>query len=369
MSSKASKTLIFIGCLAVFTGLAGVIALWKAHTQTLDKEEASRLAASKAAHRVQAVRAQVGSTYRPISLVGDARPFTQVVLYSKISGFLKTIHVDKGDQVTKGQLLAVIESPELDRQYDAAVADAKDKLQDAQRARTLYQTGAMSLQDAQRIEAAAKVAENTAESLKAQKDYEKIIAPFSGVVTARYADPGALIQSATSTQTTALPIISLAQVDKLRVYAYADQSVAGMVKEGDKAYVADPAWPDAKIEGAVTRISGELDSKTRTLLVEIDVDNQSNKILAGSAVKVTLFIKTPEAVQVPASALITKDDKHYVGVITSDNRFRLRPVTLSYSDGKILSLSSGVKPGELIAVNVRNTLADGDKVEPMEDGA
>lgn len=299
--------------------------------------------------------------------MGDARPYTSVTLYSKVSGFLEKINVDKGDRVTEGQVLAVIESPELDRQYDAALADAKNKQADAQRARGLFITGAMSLQDAERIETIAKVAENTAASLKAQKGYEVVSSPFTGIVTARYADPGALVQNAATAQTSALPIVSLAQIDRLRVYVYPDQSIASLVHDGDNADISDSARPDVKIKGTVTRTSGELDPKTRTLLVEIDVDNHENRILAGSSVQVTLWVQTPQYVEVPVEALLIRGDKNFVGVVTPDDRISFRPIIIYDSNGKVLRLSSGVKEGELVTINVRNRISDGDKVEPIKE--
>ncbi len=367
--AKPSKLLYIGGIVVVLAALMLIVGLWKANSDYLRVEGSERLKAMKAGYSVRTVRAKLASTTRSISLIGDTRPFTNVVLYAKVGGFLKTINVDKGDRVTEGQVLAVIESPELDRQYDAALADAKDKQADAQRARGLYKTGAMSLQDAERLEAAAQVSQNTAESLKAQKAYEIISAPFTGAVTARFVDPGALIQNATTTQTSAQPIVSVAQIDKLRVYVYPDQSVASLIRDGDIAHVADPAWPDAKVTGSVTRNSRELDPKTRTLLVEIDIDNHENKILAGSSVQATIWVKTPECVQIPVEALLIRDDKNLVGVITPDNKLSFRPITIYYSDGKALSLSSGVKEGELVAINVRNRISDGDKVDPIEEGS
>ena len=368
VSKKPSKLFFVGGVLLVLAALMLIIGLWKANSDYLRDESSSRLAALKAGYRVKTVRAKLGSNTRAMTLVGDARPFVNVVLYAKVSGFLKNINVDKGDRVTEGQILAVIESPELDRQYDAALADARDKLADAQRARGLFKTGAMSLQETERIEAGAKVAEHTAQSLQAQKEYEVIRSPFTGVITARYADPGALIQNAATTQTAALPVVSVAEIDKLRIYVYPDQNIASLIRDGDIAHVADPAWPDAKVKGSVTRNSRELDPKTRTLLVEIDIDNHENKILAGSSVQVTIWVKTPECVQVPVEALLVREDKNFVGIITPDNKISFRPVTIYYSDGKALSLSSGVKEGELVAINVRNRISDGDKVDPIEEG-
>lgn len=367
LKSKTGKLFFIAGVVIVLAALALIIGIWKANSHYLANERSARLDGLKAGYRVRLVPATLGPKTRPISLVGDARPYTSVTLYSKVSGFLEKINVDKGDRVTEGQVLAVIESPELDRQYDAALADAKNKQADAQRARGLFVSGAMSLQDAERIETIAKVAENTAASLKAQKGYEVVSSPFPGIVTARYADPGALVQNATSAQTSALPIVSLAQIDRLRVYVYPDQSIASLVHDGDTADISDSARPDVKVKGTVTRTSGELDPKTRTLLVEIDVDNHENRILAGSSVQVTLWVQTPQYVQVPVEALLIRGGKNYVGVVTPDDRISFRPITIYDSNGKTLRLSSGLKEGELVTINVRNRVSDGDKVEPIKE--
>lgn len=362
---KTGKLFFIVGVLLVVAALTLVIGLWKANSKYLADERSARLNELKAGYRVRLVPAKLGPNTRPISLVGDARPYTSVTLYSKVSGFLQKINVDKGDKVIEGQVLAVIESPELDRQYDAALADAKNKQADAQRARGLFVNGAMSLQDVERSETIAKVAESNAASLKAQKAYLVISSPFTGIVTARYADPGALVQNAASAQTSALPIVSLAQIDRLRVYVYADQSIAGLIHEGDVAEILDSARPDLTIKGSVTRTSGELDPKTRTLLVEIDVDNHENQILAGSSVRVTLWVQTQQYVEVPVEALLLRGGKHFVGTVTPDNTISFRPITIHDSNGKVLRLSSGIKDGELVTINVRNRVIDGDKVDPI----
>jgi multidrug efflux pump subunit AcrA (membrane-fusion protein) len=162
--------------------------------------------------------------------------------------------------------------------------------------------------------------------------------------------------------------VSLAQIDRLRVYVYADQSVAGLIRDGDVAEITDSARPDSKIKGSVTRTSGELDPKTRTLLVEIDVDNHENQILAGSSVRVTLWAQTRQYVEVPVEALLIRGGKNFVGTVTLDNTISFRPITIYDSNGKVLRLTSGVKEGELVTINVRNRVSDGDKVDPIKEG-
>jgi membrane fusion protein, multidrug efflux system len=355
------------GILLVVGSLGLVVSLSAARRTQLHDEEQMRLIRFEAGPRVRVVSADQGPDMRTIVLPGEARPYATVTLYSKVSGFLSEIKVDKGDKVAEGDVLAVVSSPELDRQYDAAVADAKNKRADAERARTLVQTESISPQNGERSETAAEVAEQTAASLRAQKEYEVVKAPFYATVTARYADPGALLQNAANSQTTALPIVTLSQVDRLRVYVYPDQSTATLIRKGDHAEISNPAMPDLKVTGTVSRTSGELDTKTRTLLVEIEVDNPHGRILAGSAVQVALSVRIPRLVQVPVAALIIKDDKPFVGVITEDNRIRLRPVSIQASNGKLVKLNSGIAAGERIALNAGSAVSDGDHVQPVGD--
>jgi membrane fusion protein (multidrug efflux system) len=363
---RSSILYLVVGVLVVVGSLVLVVTLSASRKASLLEEAKSRIAGVTAGRRVQVVSASPSPITRSITLVGEARPYATVTLYSKVSGFLSEIRVDRGDKVSAGEVLAIVDSPELDQQYEAAVEDARNKRSDAGRARVLVESGSIALQNEERTVTAARVAEANAEALKTQKEYQIIRAPFAGTVTARYSDPGALVQSAANAQTTALPIVTLSQIDRLRVYAYPDQHTAGLVRLGDLAEIWDAAQPDVKLAGTVTRTSGELDPKTRTLLVEIDVDNSEHGILAGSWVQVTLSVKNPQSVDVPAGALIFRKDKPFVGVITQDNKVALRPVSLYDSDGKIVRVSSGLQAGERVGLHLGDGVADGDRVQPIE---
>jgi RND family efflux transporter MFP subunit len=305
---------------------------------------------------------------RSVVLSGEARPFAEVTLYAKVSGYLREISVDKGDRVSRGQLLAVLESPELDRQYDAALADARTKRLFAGRERSLLKEGVIAQQDYDNAEAAAETAEATAESLKSQKGYEIMRAPFSGTVTSRFVDPGALLQSATTNQTAAQPVVTISRTDLLRVYVYLDQKNAAFVKKGDRAEVADAARPEVHLPASVTRVSGELDLKSRTLLVELDLDNREGTVLAGGFVQVSLTMKIPPRVQVPAEALLVKGEKSYVGVVGSDNRVRFREVSVADSDGKMVRSSAGIGEGDRVVLNPGSSISEGQLVQPAEEG-
>ena len=189
-------------------------------------------------------------------------------------------------------------------------------------------------------------------------------APFSGTITARFVDPGALVQGCDGAQTTALPIVTLSETDRLRVYVYPDQKTASLVRVGDLVEVSDTARPDAKLTATVTRTSGELDLKTRTLLVEIDCDNRAGLILAGSFLQVTLHLRMPHQVEIPAQALIIRGKNTLVGIVTPENKVSLRPVQIYESDGVTVRLSSGVQEGEKVALNLGQNAEEGQRVQP-----
>jgi membrane fusion protein (multidrug efflux system) len=366
-SEERSKRIFRIAgvtlAVAPFVLLAGFLY----HQWTSVKQETeSRAAAVHAGPVVRTVAATKAPDTRTVSFVGEALPFTETLLYAKVSGYLSIINVDKGDKVVADQLLAVIQSPELDRQYDAAVADSISKRLIAQRNNELLKKGSVSPQTAEQSEATAKTSEETAAALLAQKSYELMRAPFSGRVTARYVDPGALIQSAVSVQTSAQPVLTLSETDRLRVYIYPDQKTASFVQIGDEAEISDIARSDIKLSGSVTRTSSRLDTKTRTLLVEIDVDNKEQRVLAGSFVRVVLSIRTPAFVQVPVGALVMRGDKAFVTTLTREDTVKFQPVTIYDSDGKNVTLSSGLDEGAEVIPDLGDTVVDGQRVQPVK---
>jgi RND family efflux transporter MFP subunit len=364
---KRTSRFVVAGIVAVVLSvvlLAGLV--WRQHALLRD-EEKSRKESLQAGRTVRVATAKRAPEVKPVVLVGEARPYASVTLYSKISGYLQEIRVDKGDQVRADQVIAVIDSPELNKQYAAAMADAQNKRVDAERQHYLLKTGSTSAQNAETAETTARVAEDNAAAIKAQKDYEVIRSPFAGTVTARYADPGALMQGATSAQTTALPVATVAQTDHLRVYIYPDQKTASAVRIGDRVEVADATRPDVKLSATVTRTSGELDPKTRTLLVEIDLDNARGAILAGSFVQVTLYISMPPTIEIPAGTLVMRDGKPHVAVVNKDDTVNFRGVGLYESDGRMMRLLSGVSEGERVVISPGESLAQGDKVRPGGD--
>lgn len=300
-----------------------------------------------------------------VRLIGEARPFQSAILYAKVSGYMRSISVDKGDSVRANQVIAVIESPETDKQYQAAVAEAHNKELIANRAATLVKKEMISQQDADQAEADAAVAKANLEQIGTVKSYEQLRAPFSGTVTARYSDPGALIQNAATSQTSALPLVEVSETSRLRIYVYVDQAHAPYVRTGDEVTILDQANPNLKLSAKVTRTSGAIDSKTRTLLVEIDVNNPRNRILAGSFVQVELKVQTPRYVEVPSDALIVRGLQTFVAVVTPDNTIKFTQVAVAEQTGETARLFSGLEEGERVARSIGERVAEGGKVQPV----
>jgi membrane fusion protein (multidrug efflux system) len=315
--------------------------------------------------RVLIALASLSAPEQTLSLLGEARPYESATLYAKVSGYLRDVRVDKGDIVKEGQLLARIESPETTQQYTAALADAKNKRAIAERYKPLLEKKLVSQQEADQAFADAQVAEANVQSLGAIKGYQEIRAPFSGVVTARYVDPGALIQNAQNAQTGAQPLFTVAQVDHLRVYAYVDQKYAALIHNGLPVTITLPERPEVAIPAIVTRFSGALDEKTRMLLVEVDIDNTKGQVVAGSYVQVSLKVRSPSYIEVPVEALVLKDAKDFVPVVSSSHTVTYRSVNLADNDGQHVKVLSGLAEGEMVALNLGNSLDEGSPVQPI----
>jgi len=300
-----------------------------------------------------------------LRLIGEARSYQTAIVYAKVSGYMASISVDKGDNVRGNQVIAVIESPETDKQYQAAVADAHNKELISNRAATLVKKQMISQQDADQAEADAAVSKANLEQIGTLKSYEQLRAPFGGTVTARYADPGALIQNATASQTSALPVVEISETSHLRIYVYVDQAHAPFVRQSDPVTIADQANSALKVEAHVTRTSGAIDPKTRTLLVEIDVDNPHNRILAGSFVQVELKVKTPQYVEVPSDALIVRGSQTVVAVVSPDNTVKFTQVVVADQTGETARLLGGLDEGAHVARNLGERVAEGAKVQPV----
>jgi membrane fusion protein, multidrug efflux system len=363
---RRSALVYLVGLAAVGATVLGVVGLG-AHRKAEARDDAeARVAEVGLGPRVRVATVKQAPGIRHLTLQGEARPFFEVTLYAKVAGFLSDLKVDKGDHVKKNQLLATVQAPELDAQYSAAVADARNKRVNAKRLSALAPAGVVSAQELELGQATADVADATQAAIGTQRGYRVIRAPFDGVISARFADPGTLIQSAANAQSGAVPIVSVSKVDQLRVYVYVDQSSAPFVRTGDAALVTVPERPGWSRKAKIARTSGQLSPRTRTMLTEVDIDNDDRVIVPGSYVQVTLDIRVPPLLEIPAESLTTRGDKAEVATVDAGNHVHFKPVVVASDDGQIVRLASGLSPGERVALDLGNAVQDGSPIQVVE---
>ena len=353
------------GVTALAIATVAVAYFYVVRNEELSTVREVRAAVAERGPRIEVVTTTAGPTVRTIRVLGDVRSGATTTLYSKIAGYLKTMHVDKGDKVEAGQMVAEIESPELDQQYAAAAADLANKKRNLDRIRGLFEKGNTTQVAMLQAETDATVAENNVGVLATNRSYKVVRAPFAGRVTARFADPGALIGNAQTNFTSAMPMLTISDDSRVRVYTYLQQADVRYVNVGYPAEVSDASNPDRKKAAKVTRMTGELDPKTRTMLVEIHLDNQDSFFVPGSFAYVSLQVKIQSYPQIPVTALLTRGNENIVAVLDNDV-VRFRSVKVASTDGATVSLADGLKPGEKIAINVPDEVTNGSRVQPIE---
>jgi RND family efflux transporter MFP subunit len=223
--------------------------------------------------------------------------------------------------------------------------------------------GNVSVQQAQTSDTAMRMAEQAVRNLATLKSYETIRAPFAGTITARFADPGALLQSATTSQSAALPVLTISDNSKLRIGVYVEQRDVPYVHVGDAADVTDASDAARHVAAKISRTAGALDPKTRTLYIEIDVDNSAGFLVPGAFAYVTLHLPVQSYPQLPVAALIMRGGKSYVAAVTDDGKVKLRPISVAATDGSSFTVADGVTAGDRLAVNLPNEIGDGDPVQ------
>lgn len=342
-----------------------VYAIWHKQDAALASTRQTLAESVARGPRVQVVTVAEGPKERLLTLLGDTRGYQVVTLYSKVGGYLKSISVDRGDVVKAGDVLAEIDSAETDSQLRSAFTDLVNKRNNSRRAHDLVTTGARSQQATEQADTDMRMAEARVAELATMKSYEQIRAPFDGRITARFIDPGALVQNSTTNQTSNQPVVTLVDDSRLRVNVYVDQREASYVKVGDAAEVSDGTDATRKVRATIARTSGQLDPRTRTLFVELDVDNADHFLVPGSFASVTLHLPVKGYPELPVAGLLVRGATTYVAGVDDDGRVRLRPVKVASSDGIKVGLVDGAKVGDRVAINLPDEVADGARVQPV----
>lgn len=343
-----------------------------------------------------------------LTLSGEFVPFQEVDVHAKIAGYIQKIYVDVGDHVKTGETLAVLEVPELSAQLqgaDAAVRRAKDAIRQAQgdlnRAESLHAASHLDytrlkqastarpglIAEQELDDAMAKDKEGEAQisadeaalseaqsqldvsvanqkQLGAMSDYTRIVAPFSGVVTKRYVDTGALVQAGTSSNTQALPVVSVAETDMFRLTLPVPESAVPSIRLGTMVNVRVAAL-NRDFAGKVSRYADDLNEDTRTMHTEVDVPNRDGSIVPGMYANVVLTLsRKNDALVVPIQAITRNGSQTSVLVVNSQNQVEEKEVQLGLQEPNRAEVVSGLAVGDRVLVGSRNQFRVGDKVEP-----
>jgi RND family efflux transporter MFP subunit len=266
--------------------------------------------------------------------------------------------------VHAGQLIAEVQAPELESEYKSTVSEMENRERIAQRTRDLATKGFFSQQALDNADTDVRTSRGRVDTLRSQLDYRSLYAPYAGVVTGRYVDPGALITNAANNQSSSQPVVTVSDPSKLRVSVYVEQVDAHFIQPGLEAEIIDTANPTRRIKAKISRVAGELDSRTRTLLAEVDFDNRAATFIPGSFVNVSLMVPQTSYVEVPASALVVRDRKNFVAVLEADSHIKLTPIEIAGTDGASVKIASGISEGVRVVLSLPNTVPDGAKVNP-----
>lgn len=320
---------------------------------------------------------KVGSPIQELVLPGNVTSYSDAPIYARTSGYLTKWYYDIGAHVKKGAVLAEISSPEIDQQLAQAQADlntaqatANNARQQAERYKGLVASNAVSQQDtdtyvnqAASTAAQVKSAEANVQRIKELTSFEKVYAPFDGVVTARNIDTGQLINSGASG--TAQELFHIQAVQTLRVYTNLPGVFSASVKKGSTIDLTFLEHPGQVVHGKLVRTADAIDPASRTLLVEIDVDNRNGDLLAGTLAQVHFKVNPVGNVFIlPVSAVIFRSEGLRVGVVR-DNVAHLVPVTIGQDDGRTIQVITGLNNGDRVIQDPPDSLIDGEKVHVL----
>lgn len=403
------KLWIVAGALTV-TALLGWLLIGRTRTEADDPKHPVQVNGDTPAAVARVERHNLGNT---LTIAGEFKPFQDVDVHAKVAGYIRVINVDVGDHVREGQTLAVLEIPELAAQLagaDAAVRRAQEEIRraksDVERAQSTHaaahsayarlkqaadsRAGLVAQQEvddslAKDLGAEAQVASAEAElsaarqqvevaqanqkQFNALSNYARIIAPFSGVITNRYADTGALIQAGTSSSTQAMPVVRLAQTSKLRLVLPIPESLAAQIHLGDPVKVRVQAL-NRDIEGKVSRFADSLDRQTRTMETEIDFDNRDGRLIPGMYAETQVSLREKkDALTVPLEAVTRNGDDATVLAVNAQNEIEERHIKLGLEDSSRVEVVSGLSDHDRVVIGNRSQFHNGEKISPKDVSA
>lgn len=306
-------------------------------------------------------------------LPASLQAYEESPIYARTSGYLLHWYKDIGSRVNKGDLLADIDTPEVDQELSQARASRQQIVAQrdlakisAERWQNLRKTDSVSQQEAdtqssayQQAQANLAAADANVRRLEQLESFKRVYAPFSGVLVKRNVDPGALINAGAG----GVELFILAKVDPIRVFTNVPQAYSPAIKNGMPAYITLQEIPEQKFKGTVARTADAIDPATRTLLTEVDVPNKDGRLLRGSFGEVHFAPKiNAQKVTVPVNAMLFRQEGAQVAVVGADNKVQLRPITIGRDYGTTLEVLGGVSLEDRIIINPSDSLENGQKV-------
>lgn len=361
--------------LAVLAAILVVAIIWGILARASDEHHLDQGATANAELTVNVTHPSVTGEASEIALPGNTQAFNDTPIYARTNGYLKQFFVDIGQHVAKGQLMAIIETPEVDQQLQVAEADLKSAQADlvladttSERYQNLLKSDSVSKQEtdvavsgAAAKKAAVEAAAATVRRLQQLQSFERIYAPFSGIVTARNTDIGDLIDAGAGS---AQPkdLFRIAAIGKLRVFVAVPEIYAPDIHNGDTATLTLDEYPGQPFTGRVARNSNSIDMASRTLNVEVDVENPQGKLLPGAYVFVHFKLPHQHAsLSVPANALLFRSEGLQVAEVR-DGHVHLQPIAIAKDNGATLEIATGLQPNDDIILDPADSIAEGQPV-------
>jgi RND family efflux transporter MFP subunit len=377
--SKVTRIVMLLLIVAVVV----LVVIWGISSRHQANAQLSQETRELAIPTVSVIHPKTGAPQQEIVIPGSMQPYTDAPIFARTNGYLKKWYADIGANVKAGQLLAEIDSPEVDQQLqqaraDLSTAETNMKLADitATRYKDLMKTDSVAQQDVDNAtgnydarRTAVESAQANVKRLQELQAFEKVYAPFEGVLTARNTDVGQLIDSGSSGGTSR-ELFHIAAVNPLRVYVNVPQFDSPEIKPGLHADLVLAEFPGRKFQGTVARSSGAIDSTSRTLLTEIDVENSAHLLRPGGYVEVHLKLPSPvNTFTLPVNATIFKSAGLQVAIVKNGKTISLIPVTPGRDFGTEIEIVAGLKGDEWVVLNPSDSLTEGAVVRVAETSA
>ncbi len=369
----APRRLKLVGIVVVIAAIAA--AAFGILTRDRSETQLATWTNQQAVPSVDVAHPDLSSAGQHLVLPGDVAAFYEAPLYARVNGYLKSWSADIGAHVKRGQILGIIETPDLDQELAQAEADlasarANSQLADltAKRWHALLSSNSVSQQSADEKQGNATAERSTVAAqmahvsrYEALESFKNVTAPFDGVVTARNTDVGALITSGTSAP---IPLFKVADMHEMRVYVRVPQSYASQLKVGMKATLTEPQYPGVRFPATLATTSESVAADSRTVLVELMAPNPDGKLWAGTYAEVDFSLPADShMLRVPSSALIFRSHGAQLATVTPAGRIAMKDVSIGRNLGTAIEITSGIGAQDRVVISPLDTIEDGEMVD------